>query len=173
MRKLKLRFVIPKEDESNVTGKFFKVFFECMKPVDNIDINDGKLNILFSFEDTPTEIIQAISELPFQNIEYLRVEDAVSKDKSSDEAEETDSHRNTDPDQIPIDSSLEGKKAAPKDVSKETETPLETQKSIQEEETSETVDSDKAEENQKPEGASTKDIPKKGVFPENPKKSMK
>ena len=156
MRKLKLRFVIPKEDESNVTGKFFKVFCECMKPVDNIDINGGKLNIIFSFEEIPTKIIQAISELPFQNVEYLGLEDVAGEDKSSEEAEETNSHRNVDPNQITIDSLLGEKQAEAEDASKGFKTPSEEKNAIQEEETSEAVATSEAEQNQSTEETSPK-----------------
>ena len=86
MRRIKLRFIIPENDEANVVGKLFKLFFESQKNGDNFVISDKKLNMLFSFEGPSERIVEAISELPFSYVEYLAIEDEDSDDSKGDDS---------------------------------------------------------------------------------------
>lgn len=114
MRKLTLRFIIPENDESNRVGKLFKEFLDWhldyQQRGDVFAIVDKKLELSLVFDNPAATIFKMISELPFANVEELRIEEIPEEEEEDSQKKDEDTEKK--PDEVVNEATSEGSEVA-------------------------------------------------------------
>ena len=89
MRKIRLRLSLANKNLDNPGGKLFKLYIEKHEKGSFFEVKDKILTFEMQFEEMPTDVIEVISSIPFDEIEELIIEDMPEEPTVEVEREES------------------------------------------------------------------------------------